>query len=243
MNSNRHQNLPKLSSAGCSLGIYILKYFLWLGLAPAVAFAQSQHLGANPLNQVLNSLPTHSAISSPFGIRTSPFTGEHEQHKGVDIPSQTGSPILATGDGKVTYAAYAPGYGNLVEIDHGQGYSTRYGHAQTLLVKNGDLVKQLQTIATVGSTGRSTGPHLHFEVSYLGKPFDPMLLLAGHHPINEPKDKNILIFTSSQLKAPWQLTQYASSKAKTEVLYSSKGTRPSGEPYVIVRSRNQGSGN
>lgn len=235
MNSSRYQHLPKLSGAGYSLAIHVLKHCLWIGLAPAFAFAQTPPIAANPSSA--------NIISSPFGMRTSPFTGDHEEHKGVDIPSQTGSPILATGDGKVTYAAYAPGYGNLVEIDHGQGYSTRYGHAEKLLVKNGDPVKQSQIIATVGSTGRSTGPHLHFEVSYQGKPFDPMILLAGYYPNSDPKNKNILIFTSSKLKAPWQLTQYASGKVKPEVLYSSKGTRPSGEPYVIVRSRIQGSGN
>lgn len=235
MNFSRHHHPLKLSGTGYSLAIHALKYCLWIGLAPILAFAQTPPIAAN--------LSSANTISSPFGIRASPFTGEHEEHKGVDIPSQTGSPILATGDGKVTYAAHAPGYGNLVEIDHGQGYSTRYGHIQSLLVKNGDLVKQSQTIATVGSTGRSTGPHLHFEVSYLGKPFDPLLLLAGYYPSSNPNNQNILVFTSSKLKAPWQLTQYASGKVKPEVLYSSKGTRPSGEPYVIVRSRIQGSGN
>lgn len=237
MNSDQYQHFRKVGSPSSSLRIYVLKRGCWLIFAPTLAFAQPQHISANP------SSSSATTISSPFGIRTSPFTSEHEQHNGVDIPSQAGSPILATGDGKVTYAAYAPGYGNLVEIDHGQGYSTRYGHAQTLLVKNGDFVKQSQTIATVGSTGRSTGPHLHFEASYQGKPFDPMLLLAGYYPNSEPKNKNILIFTSSKLKAPWQLTQYASGKLKPEVLYSSKSTQPSGEPYVIVRSRVQGSGN
>ena len=143
MNSNRHQSTSTLSSASYSLGIRALKYCLWLGFTPALAFAQPQHIGANP------SSSNASTISSPFGIRTSPFSNEHEQHNGVDIPSQAGSAILATGDGKVTFAAYVPGYGNLVEIDHGQGYSTRYGHAQTLLVKNGDLVKQSQQVVTI----------------------------------------------------------------------------------------------
>ncbi|CAM3737214.1 M23 family metallopeptidase [Polynucleobacter arcticus] len=229
MKSDQQQRLHKLASKCYPLRIHALKYSFWLGMAPALAFAQPQHIGANPSSA--------KTISSPFGVRTSPFTSEHEQHNGVDIPSQAGSPILATGDGRVTYAAYAPGYGNLVEIDHGQGYSTRYGHAQTMLINKGDLVKQSQIIATVGSTGRSTGPHLHFEVSYLGKPFDPMLLLAGHYPSKDPNNQNILIFTSKKLKAPGQLAQFASGKMKPEVLYSSKNTRPSGEPYVIVRSR------
>lgn len=232
---NQYQHLFKLSRAWtCAF-----KCCLWLGLSSALTFAQAQNISANPLHPSQNS----SSISSPFGIRISPFTGEHEQHDGLDIPSKTGSDILATGDGKVTYAGYAPGYGNLIEIDHGQGYTTRYGHAQTLLVKTGDPIKQSQKIATVGSSGRSTGPHLHFEASYLGKPFDPMLLLAGQYPSANPKNKDILIFTSSKFKAPWQLTQYASGKMKPEVLYSSKSTRPSGQPYVIVRSHVQGPAN
>ena len=107
---------------------------------------------------------------------------------------------MATCDGKVSYAGYAPGYGNLVEIDHGQGYPTRYGHVQTLLVKTGDQVKQSQKIATVGKTGRSTGPHLHFEVSFHGVPLDPMVLFAGQYSNNVLKNKEILVFTGIKLK-------------------------------------------
>ena len=116
------------------------------------------------------------------------------------MAQQAGSPILATCDGKVSYAGYAPGYGNLVEIDHGQGYPTRYGHVQTLLVKTGDQVKQSQKIATVGKTGRSTGPHLHFEVSFHGVPLDPMVLFAGQYSNNVLKNKEILVFTGIKLK-------------------------------------------
>ncbi|WP_081354215.1 M23 family metallopeptidase [Polynucleobacter asymbioticus] len=207
-------------------------------LLSGAAFSQATNIGANPLEQS----PATYTISSPFGLRVSPFTGEHELHHGLDIPSQMGSPILATGDGIVTYAAYAPGYGNLVEIDHGQGYTTRYGHAQTLLVKIGDLIQQSQKIATVGSTGNSTGPHLHFETSYQGKPFDPLLLLGGQYTIsgNRLQNSEILVFTSTKLKAPWQLTQYAAGKIKPQILYISKNTKVSGQPVVIVRSHIQG---
>jgi len=206
-------------------------------LLSGAVFSQVQNIGANPLDQN----PSTSKISSPFGLRVSPFTGEHELHHGLDIPSLLGSPILATGDGVVTYAAYAPGYGNLVEIDHGKGYTTRYGHAQTLLVKIGEQVHQSQNIATVGSTGKSTGPPLHFETSYQGKPFDPLLLLGGQYTIsgNRLQNSEILVFTSSRLKAPWQLTQYATGKAKPQILYTSKNTKVSGQPFVIVRSHIQ----
>ena len=189
----------------------------------------STQLGAYPLTQ-------KSAVSSPFGLRNSPFTGEHETHEGIDIPAQAGSPILATGDGKVTFAGFAPGYGNLVEIDYGQGYTTRYGHAQTLLVKTGDQVKQSEQIATVGSTGRSTGPHLHFEVSLNHTPFDPRLLLGGTYLDHALAPNAILIFTSTKLKAPWQLQQLASGKYQGQILYTSKNTRRSGAPFVIVKS-------
>ena len=188
-----------------------------------------EKLGAYPLTK-------NSYISSPFGIRNSPFTGEHEQHEGMDIPAEAGSPILATGDGQIIYAGYAPGYGNLVEIDHGQGYTTRYGHAKTVLVKTGDWVKQSQQIATVGSTGRSTGPHLHFEVSFNKVPFDPKILLGGTYLNNASNTSSLLVFTSTKLKAPWQLRQLASGKYRGEVLYASKSTRSSGQPFVIVRS-------
>ena len=187
-------------------------------------------IGTKPLDQKL-------VISSAFGLRTSPFSGEHEQHEGLDIPAQTGSPILATGNGKVIYAGFVPGYGNLVEIDHGQGYTTRYGHAQTLLVKTGDEVKQSQAIATVGSTGKSTGPHLHFEVSLNKIPFDPKMLLGGAYVDGSPQSASLLVFTSTKLKAPWQLEQLAKGKYPSQILYASTGKHHSGDPFVIVKSR------
>ena len=221
MNQGR---LPK--SIFCRLLLLLAYMIQW---TPNTFAQTSTQLGAYPLTQ-------KSAASSPFGLRNSPFTGEHESHEGMDIPAQAGDPILATGEGKVTYAGIAPGYGNLVEIDHGQGYTTRYGHAQTLFVKTGDWVKQSQQIATVGSTGRSTGPHLHFEVSFNKVPFDPRMLLGGNYLHNMPKTSSLLIFTSTKLKAPWQLQQLANGKYKGEILYTSKNTRPSGQPFVIVRS-------
>lgn len=113
-------------------------------------------------------------ISSGFGVRMDPFTGEEGIHKGVDFAAPLGSDVLAVAAGIVTWAGPREGYGNLVEINHGKGYSTRYAHNQTILVKVGDEVQRGQAIATVGSTGRSTGPHVHFEVLYDGVQINPM---------------------------------------------------------------------
>jgi len=112
--------------------------------------------------------------SSYFGLRTDPFTGRKEHHKGVDFAGKMGSDIVSVAAGVVTWAGKRYGYGNLVEINHGNGYATRYGHAQKVLVNVGEKVKKGQLVALMGSTGRSTGPHVHFEVWHEGKVVDPM---------------------------------------------------------------------
>jgi len=112
--------------------------------------------------------------SSFFGVRTDPFTGHKRHHHGVDFAGKMGSDIVAVAAGVVTWAGDRYGYGNLVEINHGNGYATRYGHAQKVLVKVGDTVKKGQVIALMGSTGRSTGPHVHFEVWRNGNVVNPM---------------------------------------------------------------------
>lgn len=112
-------------------------------------------------------------ISSYFGIRKDPFTGTKRMHKGVDVANRSGAPIVATADGIVTKVKKKPGYGKMLEIDHGYGISTRYGHNKTVSVKVGDIVKQGQVIATMGSTGRSTGPHVHYEVLRNGRQINP----------------------------------------------------------------------
>jgi murein DD-endopeptidase MepM/ murein hydrolase activator NlpD len=118
-------------------------------------------------------------LSSKFGKRIDPFTGKWEQHKGIDIAGKEGSDIMALGDGVVIWAGPRQGYGNLVEIDHGRGYITRYGHNKKLLVKAGDTVKKGQTIALMGSTGRSTGPHVHIEVVQNNEQVDPAPYLSN----------------------------------------------------------------
>ena len=112
-------------------------------------------------------------ISSYFGMRTDPFTGRREQHKGIDLAGKAGSEVIAVGAGVVTWAGSRYGYGNLVEVNHGNGYATRYGHNETVLVTVGETVRKGQALSLMGSTGRSTGPHVHFEVLYKGKTVDP----------------------------------------------------------------------
>jgi murein DD-endopeptidase MepM/ murein hydrolase activator NlpD len=118
-------------------------------------------------------------ISSYFGERMDPFNGEDAFHKGVDFASDAGADVLAVASGIVTWAGPREGYGLLVEINHGNGYVTRYAHAARTLVTVGDQVERGQAVAVVGSTGRSTGPHLHFEVVKDGRQIDPMAFV-GH---------------------------------------------------------------
>jgi len=117
--------------------------------------------------------PTRGWVTSGFGLRKSPFTGRKEKHKGWDIGARLGSTIRATADGVVRISGRESGYGKMLEIDHGYGITTRYGHNSKNLVKVGDRIKRGDKIALVGSTGRSTGPHLHYEVRLSGVPVNP----------------------------------------------------------------------
>ena len=112
-------------------------------------------------------------ISSYYGTRTNPFTGKLQFHKGMDFAAKSGSDVLAVAGGVVTWSGKRYGYGNLVEINHGNGYVTRYGHNSKNLVQVGDTVKKGQVISLMGSTGRSTGPHVHFEVIKNGRQINP----------------------------------------------------------------------
>jgi murein DD-endopeptidase MepM/ murein hydrolase activator NlpD len=118
-------------------------------------------------------------LGSPFGWRIDPFTGRSALHTGLDFQAETGTAILAAAGGVVVAQEVHPAYGNMLEIDHGNNLVTRYAHASRLWVKKGDLVKRGQKIAAVGTTGRSTGPHLHFEVMVHGVPQDPRKFLAA----------------------------------------------------------------
>jgi murein DD-endopeptidase MepM/ murein hydrolase activator NlpD len=117
---------------------------------------------------------TQGWISSYFGHRTDPFNGRKAFHRGVDFAGPAGAQVVSVASGVVTYSKDRFGYGKTVEINHGNGYVTRYAHNQKVLVAVGDTVQKGQPIALIGSTGRSTGPHLHFEVLKQGRAVDPM---------------------------------------------------------------------
>ena len=129
-------------------------------------------------------LPTKYPIvdgwySSNFGYRSDPFTGQQSMHEGIEFPAEVGTPIVAAASGKVVVAEWHPQYGKMLEIDHGNGLISRYAHASQLLVKAGDLVIAGQRVAVVGTTGRSTGPHLHFEVRLNGTAQNPARFLQA----------------------------------------------------------------
>jgi murein DD-endopeptidase MepM/ murein hydrolase activator NlpD len=117
-------------------------------------------------------------ISSYFGERMDPFNGEEAFHKGIDFASDAGQDVVAVASGIVTWSGPREGYGNLVEVNHGNGFVTRYAHAARTLVAVGDEVERGQAVAVVGSTGRSTGPHVHFEVLRDGRQIDPMVFVG-----------------------------------------------------------------
>ncbi len=119
-------------------------------------------------------LPTKGWLSSRFGYRTSPFTDKKEFHRGIDIGSRIGSPIVAPADGIVSYRGRQNGHGNLLVLKHGYGLVTKYAHLKKALAKKGQPVKRGETIALVGNTGRSTGAHLHYEVHLNKVPVDPL---------------------------------------------------------------------
>jgi murein DD-endopeptidase MepM/ murein hydrolase activator NlpD len=123
------------------------------------------------------SWPVRGYFTSGFGYRRSPFTGRIAFHDGIDIAAPNGTKVLAPSSGRVIMAEDRSGYGRMIEIDHGHGIRTRYAHNARFLVKVGDIVQKGSPIATVGSTGRSTGPHLHYEMRIDGVAVDPMMYL------------------------------------------------------------------
>ncbi len=133
-------------------------------------------------NTLPNSSPVAAAFnSSSFGWRIDPFNGHKAFHEGLDFMAATGAPIYAAAGGIVSTAEQTPDYGKIVKIDHGSGLETRYAHASKLFVRAGERVEKGQKIAEVGSTGRSTGPHLHYEIRLAGNPLDPRKYLnAGN---------------------------------------------------------------
>jgi murein DD-endopeptidase MepM/ murein hydrolase activator NlpD len=129
-----------------------------------------------------SSRPIDGPVGSGFGFRPDPFTGRGALHTGLDFPADVGTAIHAAAGGVVHTVQWHPEYGQMLEIDHGNGLMTRYGHTSRIFVKEGELVQRGQVVANVGTTGRSTGPHLHFEVLVDGVPQDPQKFLAGSSP-------------------------------------------------------------
>jgi len=137
------------------------------------------------LNRTLALVPYRKPVigevefTSGFGVRSDPFLGRPAMHTGLDFRAATGDPVRATANGKVVSSGWAGGYGRMVEVDHGNGLSTRYGHLSEINVKVGDPIKIGQVIGEVGSTGRSTGPHLHYETRIDGEAVDPQKFLRA----------------------------------------------------------------
>ena len=137
------------------------------------------------LTRTLSAVPYRKPVigevefSSGFGVRSDPFLGRPAMHSGLDFRASTGDPVRVTANGKVVTAGWQGGYGRLVEVDHGNGLSTRYGHLSEINVKVGDVVKIGQIVGAVGSTGRSTGPHLHYETRVDGDAVDPQRFLRA----------------------------------------------------------------
>jgi hypothetical protein len=125
------------------------------------------------LSYAPNLWPVEGRITGPFGARIDPFNGEGAFHRGVDISAEYGTPVLAPADGTVIFAARDSGYGRLIEIDHGHGYMTRFGHLSAYNVVEGQAVQRGEVIGYVGLSGRSTGPHLHYEVWVHNTPVNP----------------------------------------------------------------------
>jgi murein DD-endopeptidase MepM/ murein hydrolase activator NlpD len=140
----------------------------------AVVAARDADLMAVPSTRPVDT----GKIGSPFGNRIDPFTHRLALHSGLDFPASTGTPVYSAAGGKVVFTGPYAGYGSMVTLDHGNGFVTRYAHTSKIYVNEGDVVMPHQLIAAIGSTGRSTGPHLHFEVLYRTQFIDPKNFLA-----------------------------------------------------------------
>jgi murein DD-endopeptidase MepM/ murein hydrolase activator NlpD len=150
------------------------------GRSDALNLVESELMNQRVRGKLLpTSQPVDGFNGSGFGWRIDPFSGRSAMHQGIDFNAPSGTPIYAAAGGVVVASEIHPGFGNMVDIDHGNDLVTRYAHASKLYVKAGDIVKRGQKIAEVGSTGRSTGPHLHFEVHVRGVPQDPMKFLSA----------------------------------------------------------------
>ena len=122
---------------------------------------------------ILSNAAHAQRVTSNFGSRVHPITGKVKHHAGMDIAMPLGSPVYATGDGYIAFAGWSAGYGILIKVQHPSGYETRFGHLSTVFVMSGQYIRKGTLIGRVGSTGQSTGPHLHYEIRFNGAPVDP----------------------------------------------------------------------
>lgn len=153
---------------------------------PRVGAIQARVVESKMLEDALQSVPlgfpvdSEARLTSAFGVRKDPFTKRPSMHQAVDIGAHNGAPIIATADGVVIYSGYKSSYGNVVIVDHGHGFKTKYGHMSKTLVKKGQQIKIGDNVGEMGSTGRSTGPHLHYEILFQDRAYDPdKFLKAG----------------------------------------------------------------
>lgn len=162
--------VPEVITAMADLGTRLNAHEAQLSVLESVLMGQNLSERVHPQGRPVES----GWMSSYFGRRTDPFTGKQAMHRGVDFAGKTGDSIIAVADGVVTWSAPRYGYGEMVEINHGNGYATRYAHNAENLVKVGDEVRKGQTVALMGDTGRATGPNLHFEVLHRGSRVNPV---------------------------------------------------------------------
>jgi murein DD-endopeptidase MepM/ murein hydrolase activator NlpD len=173
--ASRDISMPELMQALDKVEVSSGSRVDWLTVVESRLFDQKIQQTLVPTEKPVNGVQ----VGSSFGFRIDPITGRSALHTGLDFPADVGTPILAAAGGVVVVQEYHSAYGNMIEIDHGNDLITRYAHASQTFVKKGDIVKRGQKIASVGSTGRSTGPHLHFEVWVAGVPQDPQRFLAA----------------------------------------------------------------
>jgi murein DD-endopeptidase MepM/ murein hydrolase activator NlpD len=174
LEATREMSLDELNQAVSSLAVTVD------GRADVFNLIESELMNQRVKSRLLpTSQPVEGYNGSGFGWRIDPFNGHSAMHSGIDFQAPPGTPILAAAGGVVVASEFNAGFGNMVDVDHGNELMTRYAHNSKLLVKVGDIVKRGQKIAELGSTGRSTGPHLHFEVHVQGVPQDPMKFLGA----------------------------------------------------------------
>jgi murein DD-endopeptidase MepM/ murein hydrolase activator NlpD len=168
--------LPPFNATNFDRQLYAVK------IARAEAEQLTRSLGSVPLRKPVVG---ETEIMSPFGVRIDPFLSRPAMHTGLDIRADVGDPVQVTANGTVTVAGWTGGYGKMVEVDHGNGFATRYGHMSEIDVKVGQPVKTGQSLGKVGTTGRSTGPHLHYETRIDGEAVDPQKFLNAGSKLGE----------------------------------------------------------